>query len=81
LLRAFGSLSRPFNNKSIRHGKAGETLSLEERSNVAIHTGMDGALSFQKIQAPHGLQRRTVQAMTSGGIEAFFFSTFRAFQQ
>jgi hypothetical protein len=28
LLRAFGSLPRPFNNKSIRHGKVGKTPSL-----------------------------------------------------
>jgi hypothetical protein len=28
LMRAFGSLPRPFNNKGIRHGKAGKIPSL-----------------------------------------------------
>jgi hypothetical protein len=36
LLRTFGSLSRPFNNKGIRHGKAGKTPSLLGLRDVAI---------------------------------------------
>jgi hypothetical protein len=52
LLLALGSLPRPFNNKGIRHGKAGETPSLrgaQRRGNP------NGGSAFRERRSSHSL--------------------------
>jgi hypothetical protein len=57
LLLALGSLPRPFNNKGIRHGKAGETPSLLGLRDVAIQAAPGFSETTKRLPRLSGLPR------------------------